>query len=117
MHRHHLCLFCEGLLTLACISTGISNPTDNQTIYITVSDVNDNRPVFQPNVYNVSMPEEISVGGLVTDVTASDPDVGDNARLVFAVDGSPDAAFFYFDSIFATQSGALKMQTVRTAIV
>ena len=63
------------------------------------------------------MPEEITIGGLVTDVTANDPDVGDNARLVFDVDGSPDAAFFYFDSIFATQSGAPKMATVRTAIL
>lgn len=59
------------------------------------------------------MPEGLPIGAVVTDVTATDDDIGENARLVFTLDSSSDASYFYFDSIFNTMSGALKILTVR----
>ena len=88
----------------------------DQRIYITIADANDQDPVFNPTQYNVRMPEGLPIGAVVTDVTATDDDIGENARLVFTLDSVADADYFYFDSIFNTMSGALKIQTVSDVI-
>ena len=48
--------------------------TATTTIPITVIDVNDNRPIFQPSVYTLSLREDLPVGEDIEQVTASDTD-------------------------------------------
>ena len=59
------------------------------------------------------MDEEIPIGGIAADFTATDLDIGDNAKLVFSVTGGDGADYFYFDSIYVAKAGALKMKEVR----
>ena len=95
-----------------CVTYANNLLTENQTIYITLDDINDNEPSFAETSYVIDINEEIPIGGLAYDVTATDADIGNNARLTFTLDGSADSDHFYFDSIFVAKAGALKMLQV-----
>ena len=87
------------------------NPVNSASVDITikVSDSNDNRPVFQPTDYDVSVPENLSVGVSVAQVTATDQDSGPNAQIVYSFDTetqSQSGSMFRIDS----QSGRIFLQ-------
>ena len=53
---------------------------------VRIKDVNDNRPLFESPVYNVSVPEDAKVGTRIMQLTASDGDSDDsNRNLVYSV--------------------------------
>ena len=45
-------------------------------VYVTVTDVNDNEPIFTQFQYTVAIPENAEVNTLLTRVSASDEDLG-----------------------------------------
>ncbi|KAI8782077.1 protocadherin Fat 4 [Biomphalaria glabrata] len=54
-----------------------ANPTSrtaSQALTVTITDVNDNIPVFSPSVYSTSIPEGTAVGTTIQTVTATDAD-------------------------------------------
>ena len=55
-------------------------------VYITLSDVNDNAPTFTMQQYTVAIPENAEVNTLLTRVSASDPDLGINRKVVYALE-------------------------------
>ena len=57
---------------------------------ITVTDLNDNDPVFNPFAFITSVDENMATGTNVTPVYATDADSGANARLTFSIVGSSD---------------------------
>ncbi|XP_029462462.1 protocadherin-11 X-linked isoform X1 [Rhinatrema bivittatum] len=61
------------------------NPARSSTaiLQVTVTDVNDNRPVFKENDIEVSIPENAPVGTSVTQLHATDADLGSNAQIYF----------------------------------
>ncbi|XP_068181892.1 protocadherin alpha-8-like isoform X5 [Antennarius striatus] len=65
------------------------NPPLSSTDVITVhvSDVNDNPPRFLEHVINIYVKENSPVGVLIHTMTAVDPDVGENARVTYSLDG------------------------------
>ncbi|XP_048667648.1 protocadherin gamma-C5 isoform X23 [Marmota marmota marmota] len=70
------------------------------TIRINISDVNDNAPQFNQQLYTAYIPENKPPGSLLCTVAASDPDTGDNARLIYSIVGSqiqgaPSSSFVY----------------------
>ncbi|XP_064422701.1 protocadherin-11 X-linked isoform X4 [Latimeria chalumnae] len=52
-------------------------------LQVTVTDVNDNRPVFKESEIEVSIPENAPIGTSVTQLHATDADLGPNARIHF----------------------------------
>lgn len=54
-------------------------------VLITVTDTNDNAPVFNPKEYNKTILESVPVGTVVAKVTATDADSGTNAKFTFAI--------------------------------
>uniref|UniRef100_A0A8C0QNS1 Cadherin domain-containing protein n=1 Tax=Chelonoidis abingdonii TaxID=106734 RepID=A0A8C0QNS1_CHEAB len=52
-------------------------------LQVTVTDVNDNRPVFKENDIEVSIPENAPVGTSVSQLHATDADLGSNAQIHF----------------------------------
>ncbi|XP_049764629.1 cadherin-related tumor suppressor-like [Schistocerca cancellata] len=52
-------------------------------VNVTVLDVNDNPPIFDHSDYTVSLNESAPPGTHVLQVTATDSDVGDNARIAY----------------------------------
>uniref|UniRef100_F7FR84 Cadherin domain-containing protein n=1 Tax=Ornithorhynchus anatinus TaxID=9258 RepID=F7FR84_ORNAN len=62
------------------------NPPRSSTaiLQVTVTDVNDNRPVFKENDIEVSIPENAPVGTSVSQLHATDADLGANAQIRFS---------------------------------
>ncbi|KAM9839869.1 cadherin-20-like [Aulostomus maculatus] len=55
------------------------------TVNITLSDVNDNPPVFDQRLYQMSVPETASVDSVVGRIWAKDRDVGVNAEMKYSI--------------------------------
>ncbi len=53
-------------------------------LQVTVSDVNDNRPVFKDSEVEVNVPENAPMGTSVTHLHATDADLGSNAQIHFS---------------------------------
>ncbi|KAM6953553.1 protocadherin-11 X-linked isoform 2-T2 [Aplochiton taeniatus] len=71
-------------------------------LQVTISDVNDNRPVFKDSEVEVSVPENAAMGTSVTQLHASDADLGSNAQIHFAFSNQITAAtkrHFAIDSV------------------
>ncbi|KAK2904214.1 protocadherin-11 X-linked isoform X1 [Channa argus] len=62
------------------------NPPKSSTaiLQVTISDVNDNRPVFKDSEVEVSVPENAPMGTSVAQLHATDADLGSNAQIHFA---------------------------------
>lgn len=60
----------------------LSNTT---SLVITITDVNDNAPQFNQTHYFVSIPEDLTPGGLVLKVSAMDPDISNNSIIDYNV--------------------------------
>ncbi|XP_063784664.1 protocadherin gamma-C5-like isoform X33 [Pseudophryne corroboree] len=74
-----------------------------QSITLKISDVNDNQPTFAQSVYSVSVQENNKPGQLLVEISASDPDEGENSNLVYSildsqVEGSSISSFVYINS-------------------
>lgn len=62
-------------------------------IQVVVTDVNDNAPLFSKPIYKGSIMENNFVGASVLQVTATDLDEGDNARVQYSVPGDMAVRF------------------------
>ncbi|OCT87852.1 hypothetical protein XELAEV_18021554mg, partial [Xenopus laevis] len=109
-------------------ASDLGSPTlSNQTtIVLSVSDVNDNPPVFSQSVYNAYIKENNEPGALLYTVFAIDPDEGSNSDLTYSIserqiDGSSVSTFVYINSnngdIFAQRSFDYEQFQVLTVTV
>uniref|UniRef100_A0A7N9B1E6 Cadherin-20 n=1 Tax=Mastacembelus armatus TaxID=205130 RepID=A0A7N9B1E6_9TELE len=55
------------------------------TVNITLSDVNDNPPMFDQRLYQMSVPESVPVGSVVGRIWAKDRDTGVNAEMKYSI--------------------------------
>ncbi|XP_056644010.1 fat-like cadherin-related tumor suppressor homolog isoform X1 [Diorhabda sublineata] len=53
-------------------------------IELTISDLNDNAPLFTLPYYSITLPEDVEIGTLVTKIHASDADVGLNRKVKYS---------------------------------
>jgi len=70
---------------------GLAAREAEQLLTVTVTDVNDNAPVFGAGSYRFAVNEGLDIGTLVGVVSASDLDAGANGERVFALTAPPDA--------------------------
>ena len=63
------------------------------TVEITVTDVNDNPPVWEPEQFLASLMEDLPIGTIVTKVHASDNDLGDNRKISYSFLDSRESQF------------------------
>ncbi|KAJ6666039.1 hypothetical protein lerEdw1_000943 [Lerista edwardsae] len=70
------------------------------TVYVNVTDVNDNVPFFTSSIYEASVMEGAEIGTLVLQVSATDLDLGRNGEITYSMlpDRSGDNTFFRLDS-------------------
>lgn len=73
---------------------GIPPRTATAVVEITVRDVNDNAPVFEPRVYHEIVSEEALPGMPVVTVTAQDADENENARIVYSIKSGNERGSF-----------------------
>ncbi|XP_069055512.1 protocadherin alpha-2-like isoform X5 [Pleurodeles waltl] len=83
----------EYNVTVVATDGGSPSLSTLKTITVSVSDVNDNPPSFTELSYVTSVPENNVPGSHVLQVSALDPDTGDNARVRYSlIENSVDAA-------------------------
>ncbi|XP_068003782.1 cadherin-19 isoform X2 [Melanerpes formicivorus] len=63
------------------------------TVTINLSDINDNPPKFQQQLYYMSVSEEDPVGTTVGKVFAEDGDIGENAAMDYSIEGDSSDVF------------------------
>jgi protocadherin Fat 1/2/3 len=89
----------------------------DQRIVITVNDINDNAPVFGSPVFSHTMEENMPIGSSVMQILATDNDTDENARLQYIIGSGEDGEYYFFDSIYATRTGVLKIQQVSPNLI
>ncbi|XP_040297313.1 LOW QUALITY PROTEIN: protocadherin gamma-C5-like [Bufo bufo] len=90
-------------IKLTASDLGSPSLSSQITISLNISDVNDNPPAFLHNVYNAFIAENNEAGRLLCSVSATDPDEGSNANLIYSINerhihGSPVSSFVYINS-------------------
>ncbi|RVE73479.1 hypothetical protein OJAV_G00049860 [Oryzias javanicus] len=55
------------------------------SVHVTILDVNDNPPVFEKDEFDITVPENSPVGLVVGHISATDPDEGSNAQIMYQV--------------------------------
>ncbi|XP_071593180.1 cadherin-19 isoform X1 [Heliangelus exortis] len=63
------------------------------TVTINLSDINDNPPKFQQQLYYMSVSEEAPVGTTVGKILAEDSDTGENAAVTYFIEGESSDVF------------------------
>ena len=82
-------------LGIVAVDTGIlPRLTSTTQLTIVVEDVNDNDPMFLQTNYNVTIPENTSIGTTIVELTAVDEDIGTNGVLYYTIiSGNIDSRF------------------------
>ncbi|XP_071025865.1 protocadherin gamma-A12-like [Oncorhynchus clarkii lewisi] len=85
-------------ITITATDEGTPPLSSSKTIYLSVSDVNDNPPVFEEQYYNAYVTENNKPGSSLCSVTAIDPDWRQNGTVVYSllpgdVNGVPLSSF------------------------
>ncbi|TSK45899.1 Protocadherin gamma-A11 [Bagarius yarrelli] len=73
----------EYNITITATDEGSPSLSTNKTLRLKISDVNDNAPVFQRHSYTAYVMENNSPGVSIFEVTATDKDSGNNARISY----------------------------------
>ncbi|XP_040200851.1 protocadherin gamma-B1-like isoform X28 [Rana temporaria] len=72
-------------ITINCVDNGSPSLSSNKTIRLTISDINDNPPVFEKTNYIVYITENNQPGTSVHKVHAEDLDCDDNGKITYSI--------------------------------
>ncbi|XP_041845611.1 protocadherin alpha-7-like isoform X21 [Melanotaenia boesemani] len=102
-------------LLLTALDGGKPPKSGNMTIIVSVSDVNDNPPVFCQESYTAQVRENCPVGTTVIQVNATDFDEGSNGEVVYSFGNDVDArvrALFHLNPMTGviTVAGAIDFE-------
>ena len=75
----------ESHYRLSIRATDSGDHTDTAVVYVNVTDANNFRPIFRNVPYLMRVMEDVSVGASVFRVTATDNDIGENARITYSL--------------------------------
>lgn len=87
------------------VDNGTSSLTSTGTVEITITDINDNNPIFTTTFYNTEVPYLVVCNSYITTLVATDSDIGNNAVVSFYNDGSDSVNF---DTYFTLDSASGK---------
>ncbi|XP_029453376.1 LOW QUALITY PROTEIN: cadherin EGF LAG seven-pass G-type receptor 3 [Rhinatrema bivittatum] len=93
-------------LTAYAVDRGTPPQRSPVRIQVTVQDVNDNAPVFPADEFEVFVKENSIVGSVVARITATDPDEGSNAQIMYQIVEGNIPEIFQMD-IFSGELTAL----------
>lgn len=84
--------------TLSIVATDQGNPPlhASKTIYLKVTDVNDNAPEFEKEIYNANVMEVADPGTSVIQVLAVDRDDGNNSVVTYSIIDTPNTHSEWF---------------------
>lgn len=97
--RNHRKLDRENIsnYALTCVAVDHGQPSLSSMpiiVHVTVSDVNDNAPIFGQSVYVVNVTEDVTSGTVVEEVHAVDIDAGLNGVIIYSITAGNDDGTF-----------------------
>ena len=101
-------------LTVFATDRGSPPLSSNVTVRITVLDINDNAPRFDPAEYTIPIPEDFDVGNVVTveRVRVTDPDARENGTVNLELEPlDDDAPFMINNEGYLSVTGTLDRET------
>ncbi|TSV15239.1 Protocadherin gamma-C5 [Bagarius yarrelli] len=95
--------FPEYNIELKASDSGSPPLFTRQIVKVMILDANDNAPVFSMPVYSVYIKENTAPGSILSTVSASDLDTGENAKITYSVvdlknQNVPVSSYFYINS-------------------
>ncbi|CAL9706695.1 unnamed protein product [Knipowitschia caucasica] len=92
----------EYTIVIRATDAGSPRLSSQATFVVKLTDVNDNAPTFSQSSYSVDILENNAPSAPITTVTATDPDIGDNARVSYSilpsmVQGSHISSYVYIN--------------------
>ncbi|XP_063784896.1 protocadherin gamma-B1-like isoform X18 [Pseudophryne corroboree] len=72
-------------ITIVATDRGFPTLSSRRTFRVEIADVNDNPPIFVKSTYVAYVPENNLPGSSIYSVQASDPDTGDNAKIIYSL--------------------------------
>lgn len=75
-------------ITITATDLGSPPITTQQTLWVQISDVNDNPPVFAADTFDVFVEENNPLGAFLYQVSASDLDIGENGQISYILRNS-----------------------------
>ncbi|KAF3693898.1 Protocadherin gamma-C5 [Channa argus] len=92
----------EYTVVIKATDAGSPRLSSQTTLVVKLSDVNDNAPIFSQPSYSVDIPENNAPSAPIAAVSATDPDLGDNARISYSilptmVQSSPISSYVYIN--------------------
>ncbi|XP_069812897.1 uncharacterized protein [Dendropsophus ebraccatus] len=72
-------------ITIIATDRGSTPLSSKRIITLEISDINDNPPMFDKSTYVVYVPENNLPGASIFSIHASDPDTGDNAKIIYSI--------------------------------
>uniref|UniRef100_A0ABM5G9Z3 Protocadherin gamma-B4-like isoform X26 n=1 Tax=Pogona vitticeps TaxID=103695 RepID=A0ABM5G9Z3_9SAUR len=72
-------------ITITATDKGTPPLSTQKVIPLQISDINDNAPAFEKSTYNIYVPENNPSGASIFTIKATDPDMGQNARITYFI--------------------------------
>ncbi|XP_044133356.1 protocadherin gamma-B1-like [Bufo gargarizans] len=72
-------------ITIIATDRGSPSLSSKQGLQLEILDVNDNPPIFAKSIYVAYLPENNLPGASIFSIQASDPDIGDNAKIIYTI--------------------------------
>lgn len=97
------------LLNVTVMDSGVPPLSSSSSVFINISDTNDNDPMFSRDMYFATVPENTGNGTSVTQVSAKDIDSGANGLVQYSLEMHQRPAPFAIDPItgLVTTSGKI----------
>jgi len=93
---------------VTAVDAGTPSRTGSLRVVVRVTDANDNRPVFQSELYEATINEDLSAGSTVAQVRAVDADSGVNGDVRYRFDRQSSVLYGSFFAVDET-TGAVKL--------
>lgn len=76
----------DYFLTIQAVDGGTPPLSNLATLNISVTDSNDNSPIFTQNSYSARIREDAQIGDKILQVRANDLDSGDNGKILYSIE-------------------------------
>lgn len=73
-------------------------------VSVVVVDQNDEPPVFEKRKYTGNVQEDAPIGTSILDLSATDADIGDNARLEYFISGGGQSQLFRMETVYSPEN-------------
>ncbi|XP_059150446.1 protocadherin Fat 4-like [Physella acuta] len=88
----------QGVYNYVLVATSTSGQSATATLTVSVQDINDHWPEFDRNIYVFKVDESSSVNSVISQITATDKDSRQYARLTYNLTVGTDSASFSIDA-------------------